>query len=197
MGRPNMYEVARTDLFTSKDEINKKYTSVVAEHILRLRDMYIYKNANPSIQDRQFVDEEIRRFKISTVAAYNDLAIIKSILPHVAESSRDYHRWRYNEMILETYKMAKARKDTKTMERAASSYAKFNKIDAEDVTSIPYDLIVVQPFTATSDPTVLGIKPIPNIQKKIQEMLQKYRAESIDIDDVEFEEADVKPLTND
>ena len=95
-------------------------------------------------------------------------------------------------MIIETYQMAKKRKDTKTMERAASSYAKYNRIDVEDETAVPYDVIVVQPFTATSDPTVLGIKPIPNIQDKIQAMLKKYRAESMDIEDVEYEEADLE-----
>ncbi|MEE1310265.1 MAG: hypothetical protein UHJ41_09295, partial [Bacteroidaceae bacterium] len=106
--------------------------------------------------------------------------------------SRDFHRWRYNEMILETYQMAKKRKDTKTMEKAASSYAKFNRIDLEDEQAVPYDLIVVQPFTATDDPSVLGIKPIPNIQEKIQKMIAKYRAETIDIEDVEYEEADLE-----
>lgn len=87
--------------------------------------------------------------------------------------------------------MAKKRKDTKTMERAATSYAKFNNVNVEDEQSVPYDLIVVQPFTATQDPTVLGIKPIPNIDKKITELIAKYRAESIDIDDIEFEEPDI------
>ena len=88
--------------------------------------------------------------------------------------------------------MAKKRKDTKTMEKAASSYAKFNRINLEDEQAVPYDLIVVQPFTATDDPSVLGIKPIPNIQEKIQKMIAKYRAETIDIEDVEYEEADLE-----
>lgn len=57
---------------------------------------------------------------------------------------------------------------------------------------MPYDQIVVQPFTATDDPTVLGIKPIPNINEKIKEMLDKYRKETIDIEDIEFEEADLE-----
>ena len=50
----------------------------------------------------------------------------------------------------------------------------------------------MQPFTATSDPRVLGIKPIPNIDEKIAAMLRKYRQESMDIDDVEFEECDLE-----
>ena len=113
------------------------------------------------------------------------------MLPHITQASRDYHRWKYNEMILETYQMAKKRKDTKTMERAATSYAKFNNVNIEDEQSLPYDMIVVQPFTATQDPSVLGIKPIPNIEKKISQLIEKYRAESIDIDDIEFEEPDL------
>lgn len=114
------------------------------------------------------------------------------MLPHLAQASRDFHRWRYNEMILETYQMAKKLKDTKTMEKAASSYAKFNRIDLEDEQAVPYELIVLQPFTATDDLSVLGIKPIPNIQEKIQKMIAKYRAETLDIEDVEYEEADLE-----
>ena len=78
------------------------------------------------------------------------------------------------------------------MEKAASSYAKFNRIDLEDEQTVPYDLIVVQPFTASDDPSVLVIKPIPNIREKIQKMIAKYRVETIDIEDVEREEADLE-----
>ena len=110
----------------------------------------------------------------------------------LATASRDFHRWRFNEMIMRTYKKAAAKGDTKTMERAASSYAKYNRVDLEDEQAVPYDMIVVQPFTATDDPSVLGIKPIPNIQQRIAQLIDKYRAESIDIQDVEFEEADLE-----
>ena len=78
------------------------------------------------------------------------------------------------------------------MERAAASYAKYNRVDLEDEQTLPYELIVVQPFTATDDPTVLGIKPIPNIQQKISDMIAKYRAETLDIEDVEYEDADLE-----
>ena len=78
------------------------------------------------------------------------------------------------------------------MEKAASSYAKFNRVDLEDEQAVPYDMIVVQPFTATDDPTVLGIKPMPRLQERIQELIHKYRAENVDIEDIEFEEADLE-----
>lgn len=163
--------------------------------------MYNWFLANPGASDREFVSEVLSRHQIAQRSAYNDLYIVKALLPQLAKQTREFHRWRYNEMILRTYKMAEARKDFKAMERAATSYAKFNKIDLEDETELPYDKIVVQPFTATDDPTVLGIKPIPNIKEKIRLLKEKYIKETIDIQDVEFEEADLQldilyPLEN-
>ena len=156
-----------------------------------MRALYNWIISNPDCKDKEFVDEAISRYGICKTLAYDDLKIIKSVLPNITQASRDYHRWKYNEMILETYQMAKKRKDTKTMERAATSYAKFNNVNVEDEQSVPYDMIVVQPFTATQDPSVLGIKPIPNIEKKIAELIDKYRVDCIDIDDIEYEEPDI------
>lgn len=192
MAYPNALELCRSDLFTKEDELRQAYPQLLVDKVLRVRDMYNWCIANPDAKDRQFVEQELSRYDISKVVAYSDLAIVKTLLPTLASASRDFHRWRYNEMILETYQMAKKRKDTKTMEKAASSYAKYNRIDLEDEQAVPYEMIVVQPFTATSDPTVLGIKPIPNINDKIKAMLNKYRAETIDIEDITYEEADLE-----
>ena len=192
MPLPATIEICQKDLFTAEDELKRKYDEITVRRLLRLREMYAWAVANPDAKDRQFVEVLVSRHRISQAAAYSALAIVKSMIPRIAEASRDYHRWRANEMLLETYQTAKKRKDTKTMERAASSYAKYNRVDIEDERAMPYDRIVVQPFTATDDPTVLGIKPIPNINEKIKEMLDKYRKETIDIEDIEFEEADLE-----
>ena len=189
---PAVQDVVTTDFFTAEDELRKSLPAASVERVLRLRELYNWVISNPDCKDKEFVDVAIGRFGISKTLAYDDLKIIKSVLPNITQASRDYHRWKYNEMILETYQMAKKRKDTKTMERAATSYAKFNNVNVEDEQSVPYDMIVVQPFTATDDPTVLGIKPIPNIEKVISDMIEKYRAESLDIDDIEYEDADIQ-----
>jgi hypothetical protein len=192
MPRQPILEICSKDLFTAEEELLEKYNAEQVQRVLRLRDMYNYYISNPDTKDRQFVDTAMSRHGIMKSQAYADLSIIKSLLPLLSSASRDFHRFRFNEMILETYQMAKARKDTKTMEKAASSYAKFNRVDLEDEQALPYDLIVVQPFTATSDPRVLGIKPIPNVEEKIAAMLKKYRQESMDIDDVDYEEVDLE-----
>lgn len=188
---PSVQDIVQVDFFTSEDVLREKYPDVSVERVLRLRVMYNWFISNPESKDKEFVDECLSRYGVSKTLAYDDLRVIKSVLPHITQASRDYHRWKYNEMILETYQMAKKRKDTKTMERAATSYAKFNNVNVEDEQSVPYDLIVVQPFTATQDPSVLGIKPIPNIEQKISALIEKYRKESMDIDDIEYEEPDI------
>ena len=188
---PAIQDIILTDLFTAEVSLREKYPDSSVERLLRIRAMHNWLVSNPEAKDKEFVDECVSRYNVSKTLAYDDLRVIKAVLPNITKASRDYHRWKYNEMILETYQMAKKRKDTKTMERAATSYAKFNNVNIEDEQSVPYDMIVVQPFTATQDPSVLGIKPIPNIDKKISQLIEKYRAESIDIDDIEFEEPDV------
>lgn len=201
MPLPNTIEVCKANLFTKEDELRDLYPQTLVDKVLRVREMYNWFISNPDGTDREFVAELLQRHSVSKVTAYSDLAIVKSLLPMLASASRDFHRWRFNEMIINTYKMAEKRKDTKTMERAAASYAKYNRVDLEDEQVVPFEMIVVQPFVATSDPSVLGIKPIPNIQQKISDMIAKYRAETLDIEDVEFEEADLEfdtlfPLSN-
>ena len=195
MPQHNTLDVCRVDLFTAKEDLEQRYPQVIVARVLRVREEYNWFISNPDAKDRQFIEFAVSRFSIVRSIAYNDLGIIKTLLPHLSQASRDFHRFRFNEMILETYQMAKKRKDTKTMEKAASSYAKFNRVDLEDEQAVPYDLIVVQPFTATNDPTVLGIKPIPRLQERIQELLHKYQAENIDIEDIEYEEADLEEQT--
>lgn len=194
MSNPSTLEMCKTHLFASKEDILAAFNNseAVVERILRVRDMYMWRLSNPDAKDRQFVDEFKSRYTMGKNAAHEYLRIVNSLLPLLSEKSRDFHRWRYNEMILETYQMAKARKDTKTMERAATSYGKLNKVDEQDVEKIPFHLIVVQPFVATDDPSVLGIKPIPGIEDKIKSMLDKYSKETLDIEDVDFEEADLE-----
>lgn len=192
MGLPSALEVCRLDMFTAKEELDAKYPPVMVEKVLRIREMYNWFIANPEATDREFVSELTQRHGISRVTAYSDLAVVKTILPALSSAARDFHRWRTNEMLIDAFKMAKKRKDTKTMERAATSYGKLNRVDLEDEQAMPYDMIVCQPFTATEDPRTLGIEPIPNIQQRISDMIAKYRRESADIEDIEFEEVDLE-----
>ncbi|WP_304428398.1 hypothetical protein [uncultured Duncaniella sp.] len=171
--------------------------------IIRIREAYNWMLANPDAKDRQVIDIIMSRNPgISKSSAYSDLSILKTLLPELSKNSRDFHRWRYTEMIMETYQLAKRRKDTRTMERAATSYAKHTRVDLEDEMAMPYDQIVVQPFVPTMDVTILGLKRIPNAFDYIDKLSKELLADNPDIIDVEAEEADLQedkffsPLTD-
>lgn len=189
---PSTLEACKVDILASDDELMEKYPLALAERVMRLREMYNYWLSNPSMKDRQLRDAIMSRYDVSQSTAYSDINIIHQLVPLLSPKSRDFHRTRYNEMILETYAMAKARKDTKAMERAATSYAKYNRVDLEDEMAMPYDEIVIQPFCATLDVRVLGLKPIPDVYNHIAKLAKELSRDFVDIQDVEYEEADLE-----
>lgn len=189
---PSPLEACKVDLLASDDELRDKYPLALAERVMRLREMYNYWLSNPSMKDRQLRDAIMSRYDVSQSTAYSDISIIHQLVPLLANKSRDFHRARANEMLLETYAMAKARKDTKTMERAATSYAKVNNCDEPDEVNANYDDIPVQPFCATLDVRVLGLKPIPDVYNHIAKLTKELSRDFVDIQDVEYEEADLE-----
>ena len=189
---PSPLEACKVDLLASDDELRAKYPPALAERVMRLREMYNFWLSNPSMKDRQLRYAIMSRYDLSQSAAYSDISIIHQLVPLLAQKSRDFHRARANELFLETYNMAKARKDTKTMERVVSSYAKYNRVDLEDEMAMPYDEIVIQPFCATLDVRVLGITPIPDVYNHIAKLTKELSRDFADIQDVEFEEADLE-----
>lgn len=185
-------EACKADLFSSEDVLKQKYPPALAERVLRLRDMYNYWLSNPSMKDRQLRDQIISRYGVSQSTAYSDMGVIRQLVPLISSASRDYHRARANEMAMETYAMAKARKDSKAMAAALAQYTKINNLDKPDEFSPQYELIPIQPWCATTDPSVLGIEPIPDVGNFIKRLIKDLSRDSRDILDVEYEEADLE-----
>ena len=184
-------EIVKADLFTEKAELEKRYAVGIIEHLLRVRDMYNMVLANPQKRDRDTVNEVCQRYGISKTQAYQDLQYIHTLLPMLSQATKAFHRYRANEMLLQAYEMAEQAEDYREMGRIATAYSKVNRVETEDEQVIPYEDIVVQPFVPTTDPTVLGIKPIKNLKERIAYLLHKYGADNPDIEDIEAEEADL------
>lgn len=191
MPKPSVLDIAKDHLFSDADDLYSRFDNSVVDRLLRIRNLYVWYTANPNVSDRDFVNKTVSDFSISKQQAYSDLGVVKALIPNFHGATREFHRYRANEMLLETYRMSKVRKDTRSMERAANSYARINRVDLEDEKALPFDLIVVQPFTPTTDPTVLGLKPIPNLRERIKKLYDRYSKDSVDILDVDFEEADL------
>lgn len=186
MPLPATIDVCEKYLFADVNEMTANgIPELIQQRLLRLRDMYNFWLQFPRKKDLEIVDELERRYSISKSAAYEDIRIIKRLLGDLAKSTKDYHRYKFCQMIDESYDMAKRIKDARAMAAAANYYAKYTQLDKEDILDKGYDKIVVQPFEPTDDPTVLGIKPIPNVRERIKSKIEQYWSD--DIEDVEFE----------
>lgn len=193
MSRPNAIELCRQYLFEDADSFREKVSPADFQKILRCRAMYLWIIERPQSKDSEFVAEVCNRFKVSRPTAYADLAVIKTLLPELSQTAQDFHRWRYINMILETYNVAKIKGDTRTMEKAATSYAKHLRIDVEQE-HIDLADIMPQPFVPTLDPRVLGIEPLPDLKERKRKLIEKYSREIADVQDIGFEEIDVADI---
>lgn len=186
---PATIEVCEKYLFADINEMTADgIPELIQQRLIRLRDMYNFWLQFPRKKDLEIVSELERRYNVSKSTAYEDIRIIKRLLGDLAKTTKDYHRYKFCQMIDETFEMARRTKDSRAMGAAANYYGKYTQLDKEDILDKGYDKIVVQPFEPTDDPTVLGIKPIPNVREKIKTKIQQYWSD--DIEDVSFEEVE-------
>ena len=192
MAQIKTIDLARQEMFTPREELEKRFSPERVEHLIRLRDMYNFFLNDPAGRDRNFVDKFRTKYNISQSMAYADLALVKQLLPALAPASREFHRKQVSEMLLETYNMAKARKDVKAMALAAKELGKVNRVDLDDEKELPYELIVVQPFSPSLDPTLIGLKRIDNLEEVKARLRKQLAADNPDIEDVDYELADLE-----
>lgn len=157
----------------------KKIDDAVIERIIRLRDIYNYILRNPLKRERQYVEYIVHNSenlgngkKITLRMAYDDLEVIHAIIGNLQNCTKEWHRWRFNNMIMEGYKLAVDKQDPAAISRLASAYGKYNKLDKDDEKDARYTDIPHIRFTF--DVSVLGFKPIPNVNEFIDKLIKQY-----------------------
>ena len=194
MPLPAIIDTARDHLFADVTDMQRAGLPLATqEHIFRLRDLYNYWLQHPRIKDKEIILKLQQDYKLGKSQAYSDLSILKLLLGEFQKTSKDYHRYRFIEMINEAYEVARVNKDAKAMATAADKYAKYTQLDKEDEINFDYDKIAVQAFVPTDDPSVAGFKPVPNLREVIRNTIKKYEKECEYIKFVEVEEADFNP----
>lgn len=193
MSRNNTILLCKEHLFTDADELRGKVPEAEYHKILRCRVMYLWMVEHPQSKDAEFVSTDCDRFKVSRPTAYSDLNVIKAILPDLSATSRAFNLWKSNQMLLDTYEAARKKGDTRTMEKAARTFAQINKVDS-DREEIDLSDLQPQPFVPTMDPRVLGIEPLPNLRERKRKLLERMIAEVEDVRDIDFEPADVAEI---
>lgn len=186
------------NLMLPEEELRaKKVDEQCIRRIIRLRDVYNYMLRNPLKKDREFVDYVIASYTntdgkpLTRRVAYEDLEILHAIVGNLQQCSKEWHRWRFNNMIMEGYTIAMRNGDAAAIAKLAREYGKYNKLDKEDEIDRGYGQVPHIRFTF--DVSVLGFKPIPNVSKVIHDLIARYSMSRLT---GYTEDAEVVELTN-
>ncbi|KSV90779.1 hypothetical protein N184_37840, partial [Sinorhizobium sp. GL28] len=132
-------DIYADNLMLPVDELQEKGISQqVIQRIVRLRDIYNYMLRNPLKKDREYIDYVQANYRdaedkpISKRKAYEDLEILHAIVGNLQQCSKEWHRWRFNNMIMEGYAVALRKQDASAIAKIAQQYGKFNQLDKTD-----------------------------------------------------------------
>lgn len=187
MSREHPLERFRTVLFENVSE--KTLTGNEYQQLVRYRDAFTQSLDNPLIRDTELRDYLMTTYHISESQAYRDLANIRILLGNVRNAGKEWIRY----LVIEGLKdaAARAREGGKLKEEimALDKLAKYNRLDKEDIAELPFDKIIPVDWETTSDVSVLGAKPMENLEQEIEKLYKKYMDE-IEIEDIDYQEVD-------
>lgn len=187
MSREHPLERFRTVLFENVSE--KTLTANEYQQLKRYRDAFTQSLDNPLIRDTELRDYLINTYKVSESQAYRDLANIRILLGNVRNAGKEWIRY----LVIEGLKdaAARAREGGKLKEEimALDKLAKYNRLDKEDIAELPFDKIIPVDWETTSDVSVLGVKPMENLDSEIEKLYKKYM-DDIEIEDIDYQEVD-------
>ncbi|MBN2747352.1 MAG: hypothetical protein JXR34_11560 [Bacteroidales bacterium] len=150
----------------------------------RYRQIFTFWLDKPTLSDKKIIQYMISEVGLSRTQAYRDLPNVKILLGNVRNAEKAWQRFKLSYMIDETYQLAKDKHNPIAMAAVIDKLGKYMQLDKEEAEKLPYGDIVPQNFEPTSDVSVLGIKPIPNLREKQAAMRKKYK--QTNIEDVEF-----------
>lgn len=190
MSREHPLERFRTVLFENVSE--STLTGNEYQQLVRYRDAFTQSLDNPLIRDTELRDYLMSTYHISESQAYRDLANIRILLGNVRNAGKEWIRY----LVIEGLKdaAARAREGGKLKEEimALDKLAKYNRLDKEDIAELPFDKIIPVDWETTSDVSVLGAKPMENLDAEIAKLYKKYM-DDIEIEDIDYQDVDDEP----
>lgn len=181
----NVLDKFRDVLF--KDVSETILSECELKQLIRYRDAFTQTLDNPWITDSQIRDYLINTYKISEVQAWRDLGNVRVLLGNVRNAGKEWIRYTVNQGLLEQYNAARKAGKYKEAIMALDKLGKYNRLDKDELEELPFDKVIPVNWEATSDVTILGVKPMANKEEEIQKLYKKYLDE-IEIDDIEYQE---------
>lgn len=170
-----------------------KATSVMtakeAERMKRFREIYAVWIENPALSRAElkaYITQSYPRLSESQI--YRDINDIYILLGNVQNASRAHIQFVVNESLLETISLLRGNpKKQKELIAALNVLGRYNRLDQNAPEPVDWTQMVDFNIEPTSDPSMLGIEPMENLESVKSKLYKKYA----DADDVDFVE--IKP----
>lgn len=165
--------------FLAQENSNMQLTEPQRAHLDRLRDAYTHWLSNPILPDNRIRDYLMMHYGINKTTAYQDIAIIKAIFGHVPAANKEQMRLKANHLYDMAAAAAIAGNESKAraLTKVADGIVKNNRLDDKEEEQYKWEDVVPADFSLSVDPAVIGIAPVPDIQKKAAKLLKQYYAE--------------------
>lgn len=163
----------------------------VLERLHRIRAVYAYWLQFPTKFEKEVVTFDMGQFHVRHAQAYDDIRIVQLLLGNLQQASKDFMRWKINRDLEEDLKAARRAGDFRSVASIEKNRILNNRTDKEDEIELEYDKIIPQTFVPTDDPTVLGIKKVPNLRDRIRLLEKKYSVDEnwrLQSEEVDYEE---------
>lgn len=163
--------------YISQDSAELRDIHVPEQTILRverLRELAAYWRSYPSTNPKELVSRCMQLFKVEQSQAYDDIHMLKVLIGNLEATTKEFARWRVNQMIEEDRLAARRDGDWRAVASMQKNYILNNQTDKPDTPDLAFDKIVPQNFEPTDDPSVLGIKAPKNLRARRDKLIRQY-----------------------
>ena len=176
----------------SSDELRQQLVPEdTIQRIERLRELSSYWRSYPSTSPKELVSRCMQLFKVGKSQAYDDIHILKILIGNLEATTKEFARWRVNQMIEEDRNAARRDGDWRAVASMQKNYILNNQTDKPDTPDMAFDKIVPLQIEPTDDPSVLGIKAPKNLRARRNKLIKQFSK------DDEYAEYTEVPSTDD
>lgn len=140
----------------------------------RLRELSAYWRSYPQTTPKELVTRCMQLFKVGKSQAYDDIHILKILIGNLEATTKEFARWRANQMIEEDRLAARRDGDWRAVASMQKNYIINNQTDKEDSPDKAFEKIVPLQIEPTDDPSVLGIKAPKNLRQLRDKLIRRY-----------------------
>lgn len=144
------------------------------QRIERLRELSAYWRSYPSTSPKELVSRCIQLFKVGKSQAYDDIHILKILIGNLEATTKEFARWRVNQMIEEDRTAALRDGDWRAVASMQKNYILNNQTDKPDTPDMAFEKIVPLQLEPTDDPSVLGIKAPKNLRARRDKLIKQF-----------------------